>query len=55
MAWRRCSIGELLPTVATLAAIGFALTVGADAQPATSRETGSAEHAKPVERVQKLS
>ena len=54
MARRRWSIGELLPTVATLAAIGFALTVGADAQPAPSRETGSAEQAKPVERVQKL-
>lgn len=54
MARRRCSIGELLPTVATLAAIGFALTAGADAQPATSRETGSAEQATPVEGVQRL-
>ena len=54
MAWRRCSIGDLLPTVATLVAIGFALAPGANAQPTTSRETGSAEQAKPVERVQKL-
>ena len=54
MAWRRCSIGDLLPTVATLVAIGVALAPGANAQPTTSRETGSAEQAKPVERVQKL-
>jgi hypothetical protein len=55
MAWRRYSVGELLRTVATLAVIGAAFTLCADAQPAASSEKAYAEQAKLFEQVQQLS